>query len=372
MRTVFTYVIIFRILLFIPLLAAFFFLPYRDGYEYTNIWKFTKPYTPVSHFLLYPWANFDGVHYLSIASDGYRDNERFFPLYPLLIRALSFFDSPFGPVQFFVAFFLSNVSFLLALFVFYKLLRLDYSDHIAKRTILFLLVFPTSFFFASLYAESLFLLLLLLCFSLAREKRWLLASLCGMLLSATRIVGILILPALAYELIKNEKRRLRGLWLLLTPLGLIAYTIYNAWAFGNPLQFLANQQEVANSRTLLVFPVQTLVRYGKILSTVPTNQFEWWIALLEVTTFVFVGYLLYAAWRRGVRFSYVVFTAFSFLIPVFSGTFSGLPRYVAVLFPIFITLAITKNKVPKFFYAAISIVLLFLLLLFFSKGYYVA
>lgn len=364
--------VVWRLFLFLPLLLGSEYLAYRKGYEYTNLWKFTKPYNIVSSHLLYPWANFDGVHYLSIAANGYSHNERFFPLYPLLTRLLSLnLSQPFGGAYFFSALAISNVSFLLSLTIFYKLLRLDYSRSVAKTSTLLLLVFPTSFFFAATYAESLFFFLTVLSFYVARKRYWFTASIVAMLVSATRIVGVVMLLSLLVEFLRHERNRRRILSLGLVPLGLLAYMVFSHLRFGNSLQFLLNQQEVANSRTLLVFPLQTLVRYAKIFLTLPIDKFEWWVALLEITTFVFVGYLLYAAYRRGVRFSYVVFAVFSFLIPVFSGTFSGLPRYTAVLFPIFIALALSKNVRLRIGYAIVSIVLLFLLLMAFSRGYYV-
>lgn len=350
--------LIWRILLFIPLFASEQFLPYRTGYEYT------KP--PVSSFLLYPWANFDGVHYLSIAGQGYQNNERFFPLYPLLIKALSFA----GP--FFIAFTIANIAFLASLFVMYKLIRLDYSNKIASSTILFVLIFPTSFFFASLYSESLFLALSLLSFLAARKRKWFLVGVLGMLTSATRIVGILLLPALLYEFFKNEKDRRKIISLFAAPLGILGYAIFNFLNFGNPLQFLTNQQEVANSRELFVFPLQTMVRYLKIVTTLPLVQFEWWIALLEISTFILVTILFVVAWKKKIRLTYLIFAALCFLLPVWSGTFSGLPRYSIILFPIFIALVLIKNRVVKNLYIVVSPILLFLLLMFFSKGYFIA
>lgn len=379
LRFVFLAFFVWRVLLFLPLVASELILPYRQGYEYTNLWKFTKPYEPVSNPLLFPWANFDGVHYLSIAKEGYRDNERFFPLYPLLIRIFSFgLGVPFGAPYFFAGLAISNLSFLVASIVFYKLIRLDYSDSSAKASIISLLVLPTSFFFASIYSESLFLLLTFLSFYFARRKRWILSGIFAMLLSATRIVGIAILPALAYEFWKDKKDKIdkkdwkKILAIGISPLGMVAYSLYNHFQFGNAMQFLMNQQEIANNRSMFVFPLQTLFRYVKILSTVPYSQYEWWISELELATFFFVALLLYIGWKKDVRRSYLVFAALSFLAPISSGTFNGLPRYTAVLFPIFIAVALAKSTLVKVTYVAVSVVLLFLLLAAFSRGYFVA
>lgn len=389
---------VWRIALFLPLFASEQLLSYRPGYDYTNIWKFTKAYEPVSHFLIYPWANFDGVHYLSIAGSGYNnENLGFFPLFPAVIGLTSSLfggGETFGAIQFFAGFLLSNLAFLAALFVLYKLIELDYSLKIAKFTILFLLVFPTSFFFVSIYSESLFLLLTLLSFYFARREKWFLAGIFAMLTTLTRLVGITILPALLFEFFKPffqppflQPRRfhapnlrgwtraiLAGLPILLIPIGFLGFALYNRMLTNDAFYFIKAHGTLANSRsveTVILIP-QTVFRYGKILLSFSYMHFEWWIALLELATFVFVAALLFVAWKKKVRLSYILFALIAFLIPVSSGTFTGLPRYVLVLFPIFIALALVKNRLIQVIYMVISSILLFILLLFISKGYFVS
>ena len=51
-KSIFLLFLIWRLLLFIPLLAGYQFLSYRPDADYTNIWKFIEPYSPVDHFLL--------------------------------------------------------------------------------------------------------------------------------------------------------------------------------------------------------------------------------------------------------------------------------------------------------------------------------
>lgn len=368
---------IWRIFLFLPLFAGHEFIPYRSGYEYTNIWKFIKPYPPVDNFLLYPWSNFDGVHYLLIAGEGYSNNGGFFPLYPMLINLIS---SVFGKVetyemiQFFTAFFISNISFLASLTVFYKLLRIDFSERTAFWSIIFLLAFPTSFFFASIYSESLFFLLLVLSFYFARKKEWTKAGLFAMFLTATRLVGITIFPVLIYIFLKEERKTLKSLPLYLTPLGLIGYSIFNKLKWNDWFYFIHAQGNFANNRSVdnIIFIPQTVFRYIKILINNPFSYYEWWIALLEISVFILVLFFLYIAWKKKIHYSYILYSILSFIVPTLSGTFSGLPRYSLVLFPIFIVPALIFKTPVKIIYISISIILLFILLMFFSRGYYIA
>lgn len=375
---IFAIFFLWRIFLFLPLFVAQK-IPYRSGYDYTNIWKFTKQYEPVKSPFLYPWANFDGVYYLYIAGSGYtKDNSGFFPLYPITISIASSVlrgAKTFGALQFFIAFFLANSFLFLNLVVLYKLLRLDYSHKISISALLFLLIFPASFFLGAIYSESLFLLLSALSFYFARKKQWLEACIFASLLTATRFVGIAILPALFYEFYSQEKtfKKINLLPLFFIPIGLFSYAWFNLQQWKNPLNFLYAHTNLGNGRvaSIILFP-QTIFRYLKILLSTSFYQYEWWIALLEFFTFFLISYLLFLVWRDKIRRSYFIFAFFSFLIPVSSGTFSAVIRYSVILFPIFIALALLKNKVFKFMYIFVSIILLFILLVLFSRGFFVA
>lgn len=367
-----------RMILFLPLGFGFIFLPYRSGFEFTNIFSRINPYFPVHNIFIFPWANFDGVNSLSISGNGYSLDGRYFPLFPSLINLLSrlFGDTAaFGPVQFFSGLVLSNVASFLAMIFLYKLIILDYPRKIARWVIVLLLAVPTSFFFAAVYSEGLFLLLLVLSFYFARHKKWLSAGFCGALLAVTRPVGILILPALLVECLiqkKNISFR-KAISLLIIPIGLLSYILFNQFQWGSAFYFLQNQGELANGRSvagLILFP-QTIARYFKIFISVPISQYEWWIAFLELGAFTGTTYLLYKAWKLKIRLSYFVFAVLAFFVPASTGTFTGLPRYIIVLFPIYLVLAHLPEKV-KYIYLIFSSALLFLLLMFFARGYYIA
>lgn len=358
--------LIWRILLFLPVLFSQSLIPFRAGFEYTSRFHFGP--------LLSAFGNFDGLYYLTIAKAGYTvDNSGFFPLYPLLIR---FFSVGESSIQFYVALILSSVFFLLACIAFYKLLEFDFSKNVALLSVLFFLIFPTSFFGVSIYAEALFLLLTFRSFYYARKKNWLLASLFAALLTATRFVGIAIIPALIYEFWKNEKSlfKQKVLPLLLTPLGILLYMYSSFHSFGNWFQFFKAQGALHNSRSVesvVLFP-QTIFRYFKILTTLSSTKYEWWVASLELSAFVFASLMIYIAWKKKIRTSYLIYSIFALLIPASSGTFTGMPRYVLVIFPIFMVLSLLKNKYLKIIYSVVSIILLITLLILFSRGYYIS
>jgi Gpi18-like mannosyltransferase len=155
-----------RVLTLLPIFLGVFLLSYRSGYGYTNIFD-TEALTFSK--AIYSLANFDGVRYLAIALRGYVTEGAFFPLFPLIIKLLSFWSSNVT-VLFWVGLLFSNLCFLAALVFLYKLLRLDYSKKISEETIFLILVFPVVFFYGAVYSESLFLLLLVLTFYFVRQK----------------------------------------------------------------------------------------------------------------------------------------------------------------------------------------------------------
>jgi hypothetical protein len=377
MKKVFGIFFIWRILLFFPLLIGRYFLPYRQGYEYTNLWFYIKSYSPVRSYFLYPWANFDGIHYLNIAGNGYTSNARFFPLYPILIR---FYSNLFGAqhafdlIYFFTGLFLANLLFLLSLFLIYCLLKKKYSEKIVLKTIVFILLFPTAFFFVSIYSESLFLFLAVLTFYWIQKKNWLFATLSTILLSLTRLVGVCMIPVLVYSFFTHERKYEKGVPILLSPVGLLYYIWFNVKTWGNPFHFLSTQGELLNGRSVnkIILIPQTMIRYFKIFFTVSPRQYDLWVAIFKFIVFLFGCVGLYLVWKKKIDYSYIFFGILCFLVPTLSGTFTGLPRYVSIIFPIFIALALIKNKYLIFLYIFISSTLLILCLVAFSRGYYIS
>lgn len=149
------------------------------------------------------WANWDGGHFRGIAERGYLDFQVvFFPLYPLLIKALMFLGIP----SLWGGLIISNLSILAALFFFYKLILLDYDEHIAEKGILFTLAFPTAFYFGTVYSESLFLFLAVASFYYARKKYWLYSLILAGFASATRLMGLAVIIAIGLEYFLNTSK----------------------------------------------------------------------------------------------------------------------------------------------------------------------
>src|SRR6266581_7341006 len=140
------------------------------------------PTTPVNIIaLLTSWNRWDADNYTRIAQFGYQTiyDTAFFPLFPWLIKGIAFLFGNHG--YFAIGILLSNLAFLGALFVLYQIAADALGDQVGRRTLLYLCIFPTAFFFFTAYNESLFLLLTAGSFLAMRRQKWWLAGLVGLL-----------------------------------------------------------------------------------------------------------------------------------------------------------------------------------------------
>jgi hypothetical protein len=195
----------------------------------------TAPFGATGDVLVGPFARWDSVWYLAIAGEGYGGGggarEAFFPLYPLVVRLAGL---PFGS-RLIGGILASTALLAVALVLLHRLVALDYGRAVARNAVLVTALFPMAFFFSALYSESLFLALSVGAFYAARRERWAWAGVLGALAAATRSAGLLLLVPLLI-LYLWEGGRVRGmprrplrtdvLWLALVPLGLGAYCAF--------------------------------------------------------------------------------------------------------------------------------------------------
>lgn len=155
------------------------------------------------------WTRYDSTTYLGIAEKGYVAEPHyagFFPLYPLLIKLVA---SPLGNNYLLSSLLISNIALLLGLIFFYQLVKVDYDENLAERSVFYLLLFPTSIFLVSAYTEALFLCLSVLTFYFTRQSRWLLSGLFGFLSAlGTSVILKPLFKSLAVISGSSSKRRL--------------------------------------------------------------------------------------------------------------------------------------------------------------------
>jgi hypothetical protein len=283
----------------------------------------------------------DGGWYLHIAHRGYErisfesslpHNWAFFPLFPLLWRAAASLTGGFQ----LTGIILANVLFFCALFVLHRTgLAFGLDAATADRALLYVAAFPTSYFFSLPVAESLFLLLTAGTFLLAKQNRWLFASVLAALAGATRFSGLLMLPVLLifqWQADGSAKPSAKTLTLGIVPIGLLGFMAYLYSITGNPFAFAAI--EPAWGRRPQFFLLTLWEYLGQPLELSFKWNFKAFNFMVAIIAFVCSGVLLKRRqWALG------LFTLASIILPLSSGTLQSVPRYMMVVFPIFFVLA---------------------------------
>jgi hypothetical protein len=325
----------------------------------------TTPFGATGDVLAAPLGRWDSVWYMAIASGGYGDGAReaFFPLYPLLVKVAG---APLHSTLVGGAL-LSTALLGVALVLLHRLVALDYERAVARNAVLVTALFPMSFFFSAVYSESLFLALSIGAVYAARRERWAWAGALGGLGATTRSAGVLLLVPLAMIYVWDTGRpslrtrrplRADALWLALVPLGLASYCGFLALGGHDALAPFAAQEVwfrsfagpfggawdgfvagVQGARQLLSgarAPLDLTAAGGDPFLVARHNiELLVWLVLTLVAV---AGVLRRLPAAYG---AYVVAAlALPLSYPVGPQPLMSLPRFVAVLFPLAIWLAL--------------------------------
>ena len=309
-------------------------------------------------------TNWDGRHFISIAQFGYLEKFQyaFFPLYPILINYLNKIIDNYSAT----ALFISISCSYLALHFLFKLISIDFSKQVAEKTILFTLFFPVSFFLFMAYSEGLFFLLAILTFYFLRQNRLLAATIAAVLIGATRITGLAVIFAFILEVILTQGINRRNWFILLSPLGFFIYCLYLFIQTSEPFYFIT--AETHWQRQLTIPGISLWDGINSLLRQPLTGQY---MLILDLVAAIFgLGLIL-----RSFRFlpvPYSIFGLLSILLPLFTSSLTSMPRFLLPIFPIFLTLALVKNKFIILGFEIISLMFLGLLTVLFVSGYWVS
>ena len=303
--------------------------------------------------------NFVGMHtrrlsrrYLDVAENGYNEivDSRYtnivnFPVYPLSIRYLG---TVFKIDYKLAGFLISNIALFISVLVFYRLVQFDFSRRTAQRSVWYLLIFPTAFFFTMVYTESLFFLLSLLVFYFALQKKWLMCGIIGFLAAATRVQGVLLFIPILWEYFHQEKKAKPNIVpLALIPAGLASFFLYHYLRTGDLFAFLRAQQNWDRK----LFDFGNFFNFG--LSGPEKANFY-----LEAFFVLILLAVCFLALNR-MRTSYFIYLIMSIAIPLLTGTFESMARYGLVIFPVYILLGqLGKNRDFDRVYTFVSVLLL--------------
>ncbi len=281
-------------------------------------------------------GDWDATWYQWIAQNGYDpsighgNTAAFFPLYPALWWPLTLLPGP--PTLW--ATLLSSLLFGAALCLLYRITEGRYDQAMARRTVLYLAIFPLSFVFSLPYAESLFLVCVLGSFALTWYGRWWWGCAVGALAVLARPVGVALIPALAWRRYRERGLELHAfLPLLLLPAAELGFFAYLYWRTGDPMAHF-HAQVRGWGRGISVLPV---VVVKTAWDTVNSGHLRYVVHL--AFTLLWCG-LWYHAWRRlRMPAEYLIFSALLILLPTTGGLIVSMGRFGMVGFPLFWALA---------------------------------
>lgn len=316
------------------------------------------------------WATWDGGHFRGIAEAGYKQSQTaFFPLFPIFIKFLMLLGihSLYGSI------FISVISGFVGLFFLYKLLLLDFKENLIRKTIFFLLIYPTSFIFLAAYSEGLFFALSVTSFYFARIKQWKIAYVLAGLSAVTRFIGIAVIIALFVErFVKGNSKNIffevnfkSFLVFSLSLVPLVLYSLFLQHTGKGYLSFLFDELYWGRKPTLFwdtIFNSISVIsnfKFNNITDLLPPVNFTFLILLL----------ILFIYSYKILRKSYRIYFLLSVLIPLSSGTLTGIHRYSLVIFPVFLALSSIKNKSFIFCWIIFSSFLLGLFLILYINGF---
>ncbi len=303
------------------------------------------------------WDHWDSEVYKTIATSSYAlldgmkaDAHAFLshfpPIYSLLIFFLSVIAIPINISGFLVSF----ISIIIASGVLYKLVLEDFgSEKTAVFSVLFLNLFPTSYFTISIYSESLFILFTVSSFYFLRKHNFLFAGFFAGTAILTRNVGLAFIPVYAafvvYHYWKIKHFNYRTLYLLIMPIcAVMLYMLINLYYFGDYFYFM-NEQISFNTTKHFMFPFKETF-YDFILIFKDHNYLNQSFMTNRGYNAVFVLFatLVTIFGARKIKWEYTLFSIVSILM--FASLSWGISnaRYVFSVFPIFIVLSLVKNK----------------------------
>jgi Gpi18-like mannosyltransferase len=172
----------------------------------------------------------------------------FFPLYSAVMAALALVFTPFlslTPSLMLSGVIISNISFFVSAYFFYKLTRKLFNSRVALISTAFYSFWVGGVFFSAIYSEALFMALALGAFYYLEENKLPIAVFLGFLATFTRSDGFLIfIPFFIYGLLQLRTSKVQSLKLLFS--SAIVASPYLLWSIVG--YFLAGG----------VFPVQLI------------------------------------------------------------------------------------------------------------------
>ncbi|MCL4871290.1 MAG: hypothetical protein KJ063_20200 [Anaerolineae bacterium] len=343
-------------------------------------------------YLLEPFMNrqvaWDSEYYVGIAVGGYDDpaggkvsstasgepinkNYSFFPLYPWVMKGISPLLALFGlnPIAAATAagIVVTLLGTLAGMVALYHLTQDLFDGETGYRAVVYMLIFPTAFFFAMVYTEGLFVGLAFWSLLLSKRKQWVWASLLGLLAALTRAHGAaLLLPLLYYWVQRREENAAAQNWRWWVQgaaafLPLVGYALWRISPLG---QGWAELQPFYFGRGFLSLG-RTLGDMRNVYEYAQSNSQAAVYFSLEAAAILLA--LVASFWLLRRDFPVAIFGLTVILLSLFSGSAQSMARYMLISPPLYIFLAhLGRHKVFDRTWSLASILLLGMLAMLFA------
>lgn len=306
----------------------------------------------------------DAAHYIRLIEEGYQgytENGQhlflvFFPGYVWAVRLLRLVI----PSTALAGTALSCLCYGGACCYLYRLAGEAYNGRVARDALLYMSLFPFSFFSGLVMTEGLFLLATTGACWYAWRGKWLAFGLFGALAALTRMTGLLVIAVGVIRLLEAYRpleppvgKSLGRCWkplLLRLPLtllpaaGTLLYLLLNLWVDGDPFAFASHQEHWHQGYLWISQVVEYIGRYlGDNLG----SSFGWAVWAPALALFVVGLALLYwAALRKGHPAGLLAY-GFCFFVATYSLSWLlSAGRYLSTCFVLFLFLAKLTQRRP--------------------------
>jgi len=338
--------LVVKLLILLIVVFSYRLLPFCERcYKENFIYPKNEEISWISGF-----KTWDAQHYLYLAEKGYKQenqSSRFYPLYPLLIKTFSLvFDYSF----LIIGLLLSNIFSAVAVVIFYLLVKKFYDKKTAFIAGMLLLAFPTAFYLSLVYTEALFLMLAVCFFYSFYTRKYLISIFLAFLIPLSRPQGLLVICAYVVFLLINFIRKgikntdfVSKVFILLSfILGAGAYFLFLKYFTGSFFSIFEAHKNLKSGYSVSgIFDPAGWFLNNFILTKLTLHGF----ATSMIDRFSFFVYLLILFWAYKkidlLLFCYLLFLG---LFPAMTGLFTGYMRFLLVVFPIYIVLALKFKK----------------------------
>jgi len=321
-----------------------------------------NPVVRLDEYVTMGWVAWDSSWYMRIAQEGYQftpgqqSSVAFFPLYPLLIRAVE----TLGLNVYQAGVFITLLCGPLALIVFTNWARNLTDDATALRAGLLMAFYPfTFYFYGAMYSDALFVLLVVSAFLLLERGLLLPAVLVAAVATAARpvapavVVGLLV-RRLEWKHARGEKWSAVDFLPVLAGLGFGLYMLFLWHKFGDPFAFVKVQgapgwEQTPGWRTWLK------VSWFERVILSPTDKREAF-RLAAHAFFTLLALALVWPTRKLLGWGYAVYVLAIVGLPAWSTKdFMGMGRYLLSSFPVFLTAALLLRQRPRLLQGALAV-----------------